>query len=179
MLRLVEELLDLSRMQAGELELHRESTDPGELVAHVEEVFRPRAEEKGLQLEADAEAGLPAVSLDYDRMVQVLSNLVDNAINHTEAGRVAVQARRNGTGNTVEIRVSDTGEGIAPQELEHLFERFYRGRSTARRRGTGLGLAITREIVRAHGGEIEAHSSLGAGTVFSIQLPAAGNGRAG
>lgn len=177
MLRLVEELLDLSRMQAGELQLHREATDPGELVAHVEEVFRPRAEEKGLELEAAAEAGLPALSLDYDRMVQVLSNLMDNAIHHTQRGSVELRARRNGTGDSVELRVADTGEGIAREEMDHLFERFYRGRSTARRRGTGLGLAIAREIVRAHGGEIEAYSRVGEGTAFSIRLPTTENGQ--
>ena len=173
MLRLVEELLDLSRMQAGEFRLQREPVAPEELVTHVSEVFAQRASDQGLALRAESEAGLPAVALDFDRMVQVLGNIVDNAIQHTEAGSVLVTAGAGNDPAFVRLAVRDTGEGIAAAELEHLFERFYRGSNVARRQGTGLGLAIAREIVRAHGGEIRAESTPGSGTEFVILLPLA------
>ncbi len=175
MLRLVEELLELSRMQAGEFRLEPEPVDPAELLSHVGEVFSQRAEDKGLALAIDVPATLPPLSLDFDRMVQVLGNLVDNAIQHTTQGGVALSAAVTAGPSAdarVTITVSDTGEGIAEAELAHLFERFYRGSSTARRRGTGLGLAIAREIVNAHGGGIRATSQVGIGTEFTITLPA-------
>lgn len=171
MLRLVEELLDLSRMQAGEFRLQREPAAPDELVTHVSEVFAQRASDEGLALRTESELGLPAVALDFDRLVQVLGNLVDNAIQHTTEGSVLITAGAAESPAFVRFTVRDTGEGIAAAELEHLFERFYRGSNIARRRGTGLGLAITREIVRAHGGEIRAESTPGSGTLFVIELP--------
>ena len=171
MLRLVEELLDLSRMQAGELQLRREAVDPGELLTHVRDVFSQRAEDAGIALVVEVPDILPTVEMDFDRMVQVLTNLVDNAIQYTPEGSVTIGALREGP--VLSLIVRDTGEGIAAEDLELLFDRFYRGQSTARRRGTGLGLAISREIVRAHGGEMEAHSAVGVGTTFQITLPVA------
>lgn len=171
MLRLVEELLDLSRMQAGEFQLQRERVDPGELLAHVHDVFSQRVVDAGIELVVEAPTSLPTVEVDFDRMVQVLTNLVDNAIQYTPEGSVTIAARREGS--VLSLLVRDTGEGIAAEDLALLFDRFYRGQSTARRRGTGLGLAIAREIVRAHGGEMEAHSAVGVGTTFRITLPVA------
>ena len=171
MLRLVEGLLDLSRIQAGQLQLRPEPVDPTELITHVADVFRPRAEESGIELRVEAEEGLPRVRCDFDRLVQVVANLVDNAIRHTPAGSVTLRARREG--EWVTLRVEDSGEGIAAEELPRLFERFFRGEQGGRRRGTGLGLAIAREIIRAHGGEITAASEPGVGTTFRIALPPA------
>lgn len=171
MLRLVEELLDLSRMQAGEFRLQLETVDPAELVTHVAEVFSQRAADAGLDLTVDLPPALPAISCDFDRMVQVLANLVDNAIDHTPHGGVTLSAAPEG--RSVVLAVQDTGEGIPADNLPLLFDRFYRGESTARRRGTGLGLAISREIVRAHGGQIMADSTLGVGTRFLLTLPVA------
>lgn len=171
MLRLVEDLLDLSRMQAGEFRLQREPVDPGELLTHVADVFSQRAEEKGIALRVEADDALPTLALDFDRMVQVLGNLVDNAVRHTAEGGIVLSGSISADGQAVRLVVGDTGEGIAPEELAHLFERFYRGSSTAQRRGTGLGLAIAREIVRGHGGEIEARSTPAEGTEFVITLP--------
>ena len=172
MLRLVSDLLDLARMQAGEFRLQREPIAPRELVEHIVEVFEPRAEEAGIALRTAVAADLPAVPMDFDRMVQVLNNLVANAIQYTREGPVTLGASLN-AGQLV-MTVADTGEGISPEDLENLFERFYRGDSTARRRGTGLGLAITREIVRAHGGEVSVTSVVGEGTTFRIAIPLAG-----
>ena len=172
MLRLVEDLLDLSRMQAGEFRLRRENVDPAELLTHVADVFEQRAADAGLDLRVEVANPLPVISCDFDRMVQVLTNLVDNAMEHTREGGVTLGASREG--GEVALTVRDTGEGIPPDELGPLFERFYRARSTARRRGTGLGLAISREIVQAQGGEIGAESEVGVGTIFRITLPIGG-----
>lgn len=169
MLRLVSDLLDLARMQAGELRLQREPITPTELLDHIVEVFEPRAEEAGIALRSEVPAELPPVSMDFDRMVQVLNNLVANAIQYTREGSVTLGASTQ-NGQLV-LTVADTGEGIAPEDLAHLFERFYRGDSTARRRGTGLGLAITREIARAHGGDVDVRSVVGEGTRFRIVVP--------
>ncbi|MEE9278259.1 MAG: HAMP domain-containing sensor histidine kinase [Dehalococcoidia bacterium] len=171
MLRLVEDLLELSRMEAGEFRLQRESVDPAELVTHVTEVFSQRAADKGLELRVELPPALPRVSCDFDRIVQVLTNLVDNAIQHTHQGSVSLGAAS--TDSAVTVIVRDTGEGIPPDDLERLFDRFYRGERTGQRRGSGLGLAISREIVRAHGGEIDADSVPGLGTSFRITLPTA------
>jgi signal transduction histidine kinase len=169
MLRLVSDLLDLARMQAGAFPLQREPITPSELLEHIVEVFELRADETGITLRQEAAPDLPAMPMDFDRMVQVLTNLVANAIQHTRAGSITIGASRKG-GNLL-LAVSDTGEGIGPSDIESLFERFYRGASTARRRGTGLGLAITREIVRAHGGDVDVTSVPGQGTTFRIVLP--------
>lgn len=172
MLRLVTDLLDLARMQGGEFRLQREPVDPGELVQHLVDVFAPRAEETGIVLAAHVARDLPAVRLDFDRMTQVLSNLLANALQHTREGSVTVAAAVEA--ERLVITVTDTGDGVPAEEMPYLFDRFYRGASTARRRGTGLGLAISREIVRAHGGTIEASSVEGEGTRFRLALPLEG-----
>jgi len=184
MLRLVSDLLDLARMQAGELRLQREPIAPMELLDHIVDVFAPRAEEEGVVLRTEVVSTLPAVPMDFDRMVQVLNNLVANAIQYTRDGSVTLGAsvvpgdarsgRAAGESGKLVLTVTDTGEGIGAEDLENLFERFYRGNRTARRRGTGLGLAITREIARAHGGDVAVTSVVGEGTTFRIVLPLSG-----
>ena len=157
--------------EAGEFRLQREPVDPGELLTDVADVFSQRAEEKGIALRVEADNALPTLALDFDRLVQVLGNLVDNAVRHTAEGGIVLSRSISADGQAARLVVGDTGEGIAPEDLAHLFERFYRGSSTAQRRGTGLGLAIAREIVRAHGGEIDARSTPAEGTEFVITLP--------
>jgi signal transduction histidine kinase len=168
-LHLVQEILDLSRLEAGQTKLSFGLVDLGELFGHVSEVFGLRSEETGVRLESDA-GGSPPVVGDFDRLEQVLGNLIDNAFGHTpRGGRIHLGARPLPSGK-VEIIVSDTGEGMPPDALDHIFERFFQVDGSTRR-GTGLGLAITKEIVRAHGGDIQAESAVGAGTRFIITLP--------
>ncbi len=168
MLRLVEQLLELSRLQAGQSRLERDAVDVAELLQHVAAVFAQRAAEAGLTLTVEAAPRLPPLTADYDRLVQVCTNLVDNALQHTREGGITLRAERDGA--WLHVTVADTGPGVPPEDLPHLFERFYRA-GNSRARGTGLGLAIAREIVRAHGGEISVTSTPGAGTRFGIRLP--------
>lgn len=169
MLRLVEDLLDLSKIQAGQLPLRREPVEPAEILTHVADVFAQRAQDAGLTLETVIGEALPPIPCDFDRLVQVIANLVDNAIHHTPRGGITLRAAADPQGVT--LSVEDTGEGIPADALPRLFDRFYRGHRVGQGRGSGLGLAIAREIVRAHGGEISAESTLGRGTRFRITLP--------
>ena len=124
-------------------------------------------------LEGQVESDVDPVLMDTQAMGRVFNNLISNALRHTSArGRVSVWVRRTAQG--VEVTVSDTGEGIAPHDLPHIFERFYRGdaaRSRQRGTGAGLGLAIARGILHAHGGDIQVESQIGKGTQFTFHLP--------
>jgi signal transduction histidine kinase len=185
LLHLVEGLLDLSRIESGQESMRRAPVPVGELFAHCAEVFSLRSQETGVSLEVES-GDVPPVLGDFDRLEQVLGNLLDNAFRHTPAGgsvrlSACLPESRAATagGGWVELSVADSGEGMPPEELAQVFDRFYKGDAALRRaqdaarRGTGLGLAISREIVRAHGGEIRAESSPGAGTRFVVTLPAA------
>ncbi len=172
--RLVEQLLDLSRLESGDVPLERMPVRLGPLVAEVVSEIEVSRAETGVSLEGDVPADLPPVFADPERVHQVLFNLLDNAVRFTPpGGHVVVRATRH-NGNC-EIRVEDTGSGIAPEHLPRLFERFYRV-DPARSRddgGTGIGLAIARSVVEAHGGRIRAESELGKGSVFTFELPVA------
>lgn len=173
--RLAADLAAVTRAESGELRLDRLAAEPRALLATAAAAVRERYAEAGVELVVDAADDLPRVSVDADRFGQVLGNLLDNALRHTpQAGRVTLSAARQGAG--VRFAVTDTGEGIDPIHLPHVFERFYRV-DTARDRtrgGSGIGLAITRALVRAHGGTISAESAgPGAGARFVIDLPAA------
>jgi signal transduction histidine kinase len=176
-LRLVEELLDLSRIESGQVSMQQEDLDLSELFEHVREIFALRAEEGGVQLELGGTGGT-RIRGDFDRLEQVLNNLIDNALRHTPPGGAVRVASRESQPAVVQVTVSDTGKGIPPEDVVHLFERFYRARDSERAdgktKGYGLGLAITREIVRAHGGDIWATSEVGRGTTFVFTLPIAG-----
>ncbi len=176
-LRLVEELLDLSRIESGQVAMRQEPVDLRELFAHVAEVFALRSEELGVQLIVDAQHER-LVRGDVDRIEQVLNNLLDNAFRHTPRGGLIRIASKDVGNDSVQVSVSDTGWGIPADEVPHLFERFYRARSqfATDGKGHGLGLAICREIVRAHGGDIWATSEEGRGTTFVFTLPSAGRG---
>jgi len=171
LLHLVNDLLFVARLEAGQLELQSAELDLSVIVRQAVEEAAPRAQAKEIELTCEAKQ-VPAVSADKGRMFQLLDNLVSNAIKFTpEHGRVDVRvAQKNGS---VCIEIADTGIGVASSEQDQLFQRFFRA-STARDRqipGTGLGLYISRAIVEAHHGAIEVESAQGEGTTFRIQLP--------
>lgn len=170
--RLVEDLRTLSLSDAGELQLNRSKVQPGDLLERAAAARRPEAKSKEIDLLIELEDGLPAVDIDADRMTQVLVNLLDNALRYTPAGGwINLSAKREQEG--VEISVIDSGAGIPAQDLDHLFERFYRGDKSRQREegGSGLGLAIARSLVESHGGEIRVESQPGEGARFIIELP--------
>lgn len=175
MQRLIDDLDKVSRAEERQLDPHLAPVRPADLVAAAVEAARPAFTTKGVSLAADTEPGTPPVLVDPDRLHEVLTNLLDNALRHTPAGgRVTVAARRRGV--AVELTVRDSGEGIPPDQLPRVFERFYRvdaGRSRTHG-GSGIGLAIARALIEAHGGGIRAESQgPGEGAVFTVTLPAA------
>ena len=170
MSRLVQDLVTLARLEAKTGDLQRASIDIAALARGVVEKFLPRAAQANVQLALDT-PDLPWLVGDEDRLVQVLSNLVDNAIKYTPAGGVVRINIRPRNGRGVEIRVADTGVGIPPADRERIFQRFYR--ADLSQPGMGLGLAITRQIVLAHGGNIRVEENLPHGSVFVVDLPAA------
>jgi two-component system OmpR family sensor kinase len=196
--RLVEQLLDLARIDAGQITFASEPVDLSALLRATAERFALCAQEAGVTLKVEVEP-LPMVRGDGDRLMQVFSNLLDNALSHTPAGGIvtlAAQAVQNpakpkaaphasrGDGRdsppaaAVEVSVADTGPGIPPEDLPRIFERFYqvdksRGGEGRRRGSVGLGLAIVQEIVQAHGGEVKVESVQGLGARFIVRLPVA------
>jgi len=170
MMRLVEELLEFSRLESGQITMVKEPVDLKELLQQCHEIFLMRAEEKNILLKTEIEP-LSPVTGDIDRLEQVFNNLLDNALKHTPSGgKVSIIARQPHP-NFAEIAVTDTGPGISGEQLRHVFERFYKADHSAGKTGAGLGLAIARQIVRAHGGDIMAKSALGQGTEFLVRLP--------
>jgi signal transduction histidine kinase len=166
--RLIEDLVDVARMESGAFTVDLQHVDLGALAAEVCEQFRPQATEAGRTLECDVEGGIPPVPADRDRMSQVLENLIDNALKFTPAGgSVTVRVQRHEDG--VSCAVADTGVGISRDDLPHLFERFWQARRY-RRGGAGLGLAIARGVVEAHGSVLRVESEPGRGTVFSFEI---------
>lgn len=188
MARLVDDLLDLARIEAGQAVMARDPVDLGELLRGCMEKMALRAQRGEVTLDLQLDDN-PMVNGDRDRLAQVFTNLLDNALSHTPPqGRVVLAARsvaeevgkRGQEARTVaEITVSDTGAGIPPEELPRIFERFYRGDKSRTKggRGAGLGLAIAKEIVQAHGGHIEVESVVGLGTKFTIKFPQIQEGR--
>jgi signal transduction histidine kinase len=182
--RMVGELLDLARIETGQIVMRHESVQLDQLLQNVSERLALRAQQGGVALYADIAAGLPAIAGDGDRLAQVFSNLIDNALKHTPSGGKVTVAARLLSGSSavkrgkplsgVEISVADTGVGIPPEDLTHIFERFYqvdKSRVKSRPGSLGLGLAIVKEIVTAHGGTIHAESIVGLGTKFVVWLP--------
>ena len=172
--RLTDDLLKLSRIEAGRLELEIRPSRVEALVNGCIETTRLKAEAKGIQIHVDLNGNALMVRGDGAQLSEVLQNLLDNAVQYTPSGgKIEVQARSNGQG--VVFTVSDTGIGIPESDLERIFERFYRVDAARSREagGTGLGLAIARHIVEAHGGRIWVESAIGQGSRFHFSIPSA------
>jgi len=173
--RLAEDLSAVTRAESGEIQLTLDRRDPAELLEQGFRAAQDRALALGIDLRLETGPGLPAVLVDADRMAQVLGNLVDNALRHTESGGRVVLAG-HASGSSVRLAVTDSGEGIEARHLPHVFERFYRAENARDRTsgGSGIGLAITKALVEAHGGTVAvASAGRGAGSCFEVSLPIA------
>jgi len=174
--RLTDDLRELALAEAGQLQLHREALDLGDLVYRIFTGLEPLTEEREIRLSSDIPEGLPAAYADQQRLSQVFHNLLSNAIRHTPAGgEIRVSAERAENPAFLRVTVSDTGSGIAPADLPSLFERFNKGNISRRREqgGTGLGLSIVKQFIEAHDGQIGVESKLGKGTTITFTLPIA------
>ena len=170
--QMVEELLELSRIESGELSMSRELVDPSAVIESAANRMRPPAERAALTLTTTVSPGLPRLNGDWVSLESAVVNLVHNAIKFTpEGGRIEIMARPENGG--VMIEVGDTGVGIEPADLPRVFERFFKADRARRAGGTGLGLALVKHTAEAHGGHVEAESRLGEGSRFRMWLPAA------
>lgn len=169
--RLIDDLRTLSLADAGELPLTRRLVAPRELLGRIAEAHQVQARQKNISLVVKAAEDLPLINVDPDRMVQVLGNLVNNAFRFSPEGGEIGLAGASSAG-WLHFQITDTGPGIAPGDLPHVFNRFYKGDASRQYDGgSGLGLAIARSIVEAHDGQIAATSNPGEGTTFTITLP--------
>jgi PAS domain S-box-containing protein len=167
--RLISDLLDVASIESGTLSVRTAPVDLCALVSEVLELLQGQAGEKKIEIQREIDPGIPVVMGDHDRLLQVLSNLVGNAIKFTpEGGNVRVRLTRSG--DEVVVSITDTGIGISAEDLPHVFERFWRARDT-KAKGVGLGLSIASGIIEAHGGRIWAESKLGVGTTMTFALP--------
>jgi two-component system, OmpR family, sensor histidine kinase BaeS len=169
---LVEDLRTLSLVDAGKLTLHRQAVQPGDILERTAAAHLPQAQQSGITLGVDVAADLSPIHADPERLVQVLGNLVGNALRYTpEGGRITLAARQQAGG--IRLTVRDTGAGIDPADLPHIFDRFYRGDDSRETNEgeSGLGLAIAKSLVEAHGGSISVTSTPGEGSTFAIILP--------
>ncbi|HEX3228674.1 MAG TPA: HAMP domain-containing sensor histidine kinase, partial [Pyrinomonadaceae bacterium] len=166
--RLMRDLLDLSKIEAGESQPELLPTKVRELILDEAETLRPQVEAKDLSFVVDLPVELPRVTADRPQVERVIANLVVNAIRYTKQGEIRIKVEPRG--DYVIVSVSDTGEGIAPEYLSHIFDKFVQvpGAATG---GAGLGLAISRLIVEAHGGQISVQSEVGHGSTFTFTLP--------
>ncbi|HBP88927.1 MAG TPA: hypothetical protein DD706_14670, partial [Nitrospiraceae bacterium] len=170
--RMINDLLDLSRIEAGRMDLHQSPVNMGSLAREVVETLQPMAHERSLILEAHISPTIGFIQGDRDKLIQIFTNLINNALKFTEPPgtvTVAVKQREDGT---IQTCVSDTGCGIPLEEQQTIFERFYRGQSPEmKNRGAGLGLAITKSLIELHGGAIWVESNPGEGSRFCFILP--------
>lgn len=169
---LVNDLRTLSLADAGELSIQLQTIEPQKLMNEVASLYQYQTQRKSITLDLDITSPLPTIEVDPGRMTQVLTNIIDNALRHTpEGGRIVLAARE--TDEAVELSVQDSGPGLSVEDIDRIFDRFYRT-DTARQRqdgGSGLGLAIAKSIVQAHGGQLSAESKPESGLKVIIRLP--------
>jgi signal transduction histidine kinase len=184
--RIIQDLLDVSRIESGRLALERAPVDVTSVLDAIVDLMRLQVESAGVALDVVPDHSLPPMDADRERVLQVLMNLLGNAVKFTPSGgRITLAAARadaaspldeSGEGRAfVRFRIRDTGVGISESHLPHVFDRYWQVHTTGRA-GAGLGLAIAKGIVEAHGGAIWAESVLGGGTTFSFTIPAASTG---
>jgi signal transduction histidine kinase len=177
LLTMVNDLLDLTRIEQGRVQLDLAPVAPADLVGEAVDRFEARARDAGVEFGASVSFGLPPVQVDRERIGHVFDNLITNALTHTERGD-SIRLSAEPDGAFIRFQVSDTGEGISAEHLPRLFEKFFRVPGSRSRGGAGLGLAITREIILSHGGQIDVASRPGAGTTFTFLVPLATAGAA-
>jgi signal transduction histidine kinase len=168
--RLVDDILTIARIDSGRFSLERTSVDLVSLAAEQIESIRAAAEQKEVEIRLTIDQDPPPFYADAMRLGQLLDNLLSNAVKFTPAGSV-VRVTLALRGDTVRVEVADSGVGIPRDELDKLFDRFFRASTAAAVQGTGLGLSIAKSIVEAHGGAISVESEIGVGTTFSVDLP--------
>jgi signal transduction histidine kinase len=173
LLALINDILDLAKLEAGKMRLHPEPLNPATVAEHAAAMFRPQAEKKNIDLKVVADPTGPPVRQDAGKLHQILSNLLSNAVKFTpEGGRVTLKAASDG--NDLVFTVTDTGVGIAPEEQDLVFEKFRQAANpmTREQGGTGLGLSIVRELAKLLRGDVSLHSELGRGSTFTVRLAA-------
>jgi signal transduction histidine kinase len=171
---LVNDLRILSLADAGELPIAPQMIEPQRLLQEVAAIYHYQTQRKNITLDLDITSPLSNIEVDPGRMTQVLTNILDNALRHTpEGGRITLSANDANADEQVELAIKDSGPGLKPEDIERIFDRFYRTDSSRQREdgGSGLGLAIARSIVQAHGGQLSAESEMGKGLKVIIRLP--------
>ena len=170
--RLVDDLQTISLAEAGQLPLHLEKVNIADLLDDLSTSFSAQAEEAKIKIELKADDADLTVNADAGRLYQVISNLLTNALRYARA-ETCICLQAESSPNHARLRVQDEGQGIAPEDLPFIFDRFYRSDKSRTRKdgGSGLGLAIVKELIQLHGGKIEVESELGKGTTFTIELP--------
>jgi len=169
--RIIDDLLDLSRIESGRIKLKKENVRLTDLIKKNVEMIKEQAMEKHLELKAELPEEIPCVFADQDKMSQVIINLLSNAVKYTKEGEVLISARKDD--GQVQVEVKDTGIGIAKEDLSKIFEKFQRIETPGIEvKGTGLGLSIVKALVEIHGGEVYVKSELGKGSRFGFRLPA-------
>jgi signal transduction histidine kinase len=167
--RLISDLLDAASIESGTLSVRKAPVDLGAVVSEVAELLESQARERSIKVDSEIDSGIPPISGDHDRLTQVLSNLLGNAIKFTpEGGNVRLRVSR--ADDRVVVSIADTGIGISAANLPHVFERFWRADNSSTK-GAGLGLSIASGIIEAHGGKIWAESEVGVGTTMTFSLP--------
>jgi len=175
--RLIQDLLEVSKIEAGKLALDRRPTDVALLLEEAAHLLEPAAQEAGIDLRFEETETSVAVDVDQDRIIQVLANLIGNALKFTPGGgRVRVRAAEDSDPRWVRFSVIDTGKGIPKEAMDHLFDRFWQA-DAAHQAGTGLGLVIVKGIVEQHGGSITVESEPGTGSTFHFTVPTAPDSR--
>ncbi len=171
LLGMIDNLLDLARLEVGAKQLAMRPQQPAELLQQAADAVRHRADDKGIHLAVDIAVDLPDIAADAEQIEHALHNLLDNALRYTDSGG-SIRMAASAADGKVMLEVADTGSGIPPEYLPHVFERFFRVPGQTQAGGTGLGLAIVREVAQAHGGTVVCDSTPGTGTRFIMTLPA-------